>query len=166
MTRARRLRSSCTAWAVRPSGVRVCEQRLGVGRLGGAEVRPTHAHVGRVGRGRAWGSPWHERRGAPRCRTQPTVAPARGARWPRPPLLLAALGSHAGGPTPNAPHSRRAVKSKRDYLGNRKNFSWLYLSRWGGARHCQLARKHGTDARLGGEGHCGTGVGFAWQGHI
>lgn len=25
--------------------------------------------------------------------------------------------------------SFRAVKSKRDYLGQRKNFSWLYLSR-------------------------------------
>jgi RIO kinase 2 len=34
--------------------------------------------------------------------------------------------------------SFRAVKSKRDYLGRRSHFSWLYLSRWGGGGAHQL----------------------------
>jgi RIO-like serine/threonine protein kinase len=38
--------------------------------------------------------------------------------------------------------SFRAVKSKRDYLGKRHNFSWLYLSRCGREMRAQLVGAH------------------------
>jgi RIO kinase 2 len=49
--------------------------------------------------------------------------------------------------------SFRAVKAKRDYLGSRSSFSWLYLSRlaalkvWGG---CLLLRPEGCGMRAQG----------------